>query len=1043
VLTLKLCARCGTKLRPHQAEGLCTRCLLESGLDAPQDRPAERFCDANPAENTGTDSTSSVPNKEAARSFGDYELLEEIARGGMGVVYRATQTSLGRIVALKMLLAGQFASKQLIQRFRGEVTAAALLQHPNIVAIHEVGIHDGQHYFSMDYVEGQNLSQIAGNRPLPPAKAARYVKLIAEAIHYAHQQGILHRDLKPSNVLIDSATDQPRITDFGLAKRLDGESSLTVTGQVLGSPNFMPPEQASNDRGKVGRHSDVYGLGAILYYLLAARAPFQAESLEGIVNQVLQTDPVPPRILNPSVPRDLETICLKSLRKEPWRRYQSASELVDELGRFLRHEPIEARPASPLEKAWRWCRRKPAIASLSAATALLLLAVAIGSPIALFRINQERERSEQNSYDSDIRLAQFAFDDGNLGLTLNRLRAHLRVPGKLDRRGFEWYYLWNLCKGEQSIILTNHTHAVSCVAFSMDGHRLATSAVGDPVYVWETASGNPVTTLPEQNVASLAFAAETRELGVGSQDQATVWNVETRTKVFEHKTALGKFQIAFSASEPSERLLILGTNSGIRRFGLDLGSVAVWDYVAHQLKKSLPANSGGYIAVSARGDQLVSGNSENKTKIWDLDTMQLIRAIDTGPVKAMALSPDGMTLVTSADNVAFWEMNTGRMIGWLTNYDEQVWSMAFSPNGQRLATGGVDQLVHVWDVQTRQHVQQLRGHESEVLALAFSPDGETLASGSKDTTVRLWNLNLDPKRLSTTISNANWRMIFSPDSRLIAAALEQGGVGVWDTETLQLRATFANAFDPVGFFPDSNTLIARGTNFFLGTFDVAANAIRQIVPGNPIAMGNSHTALSPDGKILALGLANGTLSFFGAQSGTLLQTETNAFSGNIFRMVFSRDGKLLAVAGREMEAGRPGAAKIWDTGTLRMVKCLVANADIVITVDFMPDGKTLATGGGDNAIRFWDTGTWREIGQPLVHKEPVNCLAISPDGKTVAAMSNYRGMKLWNPATGRELASLNESGIGYLVFSPNGQILAGHGRGIRLWRGPITDKNRF
>jgi serine/threonine protein kinase len=240
------------------------------------------------------DATLATPSPEAGPlgSFGDYELFEEIARGGMGVVYKARQRSLNRLVAVKMILAGQFAGKQMTQRFRGEAAAAGTLQHPNIVAIHEIGMHEGQHFFSMDYVEGQNLAQLVGHRPLPPGQAARYVKLIAEAIHYAHQQGILHRDLKPSNVLIGAATDQPRVTDFGLAKRLDGESSITVTGQVLGSPNFMPPEQASAQRGKVGRHSDVYGLGGILYYALTARAAFQGATLETTIHEVLNTEPL-------------------------------------------------------------------------------------------------------------------------------------------------------------------------------------------------------------------------------------------------------------------------------------------------------------------------------------------------------------------------------------------------------------------------------------------------------------------------------------------------------------------------------------------------------------------------------------------------------------------------------------------------------------------------------------------------------------------------------------------------------------------------------
>ena len=303
------------------------------------------------------------PASSSLGSFGDYDLLDEIARGGMGVVYKARQKNLGRIVAVKMILAGPLAGKDFVRRFRTESAAAAILQHPNIVAIHDVGVHEGRHYFSMDYVEGQNLAQLVGQQPLPANKAARYVELIAQAIHYAHERGILHRDLKPSNVLID-AHDPPRITDFGLAKRLDGESSLTLTGQVLGSPNFMPPEQAGGKRGKVGRPSDVYALGGILYHLLTARAPFQADSLQQIITQVLNAEPVSPRLLNPAIPKDLETITLKCLEKEPSRRYQTAQELAHELDRFLRREPIHARPITPPEKLWRWGQRKPVLALL-------------------------------------------------------------------------------------------------------------------------------------------------------------------------------------------------------------------------------------------------------------------------------------------------------------------------------------------------------------------------------------------------------------------------------------------------------------------------------------------------------------------------------------------------------------------------------------------------------------------------------------------------------------------------------------------------------
>jgi predicted Ser/Thr protein kinase len=298
--------------------------------------------------------------------LGDYELLAEIGHGGMGVVYRARQRSLDRVVAIKMMTLGPGSSTELVKRFRAEAVSAASLHHPNIVAIHDVGIHEGRHFFVMDYVEGQSLTRLVGNQPLPAKRAAAYLQTIAEAVHYAHERGILHRDLKPSNVLID-AQDQPHVVDFGLARQLEGDSELTVTGQVLGSPQYLPPEQAAGQRGRVSRRTDVYALGATLYHLLTGRPPFQAESLAQTLDLVLHAEPVAPRLLNPSAPRDLETICLKCLEKEPVRRYPTAQALAEDLRRFLAGEPIQARPLGPAGKAWRWCRRQPVRASLIAA----------------------------------------------------------------------------------------------------------------------------------------------------------------------------------------------------------------------------------------------------------------------------------------------------------------------------------------------------------------------------------------------------------------------------------------------------------------------------------------------------------------------------------------------------------------------------------------------------------------------------------------------------------------------------------------------------
>jgi serine/threonine protein kinase len=396
------CQHCGAPLADDARSGFCSRCLL-AAAQAPL--PSG---DAGPLASVPELGAEPLPGRGDAptlpRRFADYELLEEIARGGMGVVFKARQISLDRIVAVKLLLGGALSSPEFVKRFRLEAAAAGGLQHPNIVAIHEVGLHEGQHFIAMDYVAGPNLAEVVAHQPLPARRAVGYLKSVAEAIEYAHSKGILHRDLKPSNILLD-ANDQTRVTDFGLAKKLESDVDLTVTGQVLGSPNYMPPEQASGHRGNLNRTADIYSLGAILYHLLTGRPPFQAATLATTLEQVRTADPVTPRRLNASLPRDLETICLKCLEKEPVRRYPSAQALADELDRFLKAEPIQARPIGALGRTWRWCRRKPALASVSALAGVLLLTLAIGGPIVAAQQRAAAENYRRSLYASDLKAA--------------------------------------------------------------------------------------------------------------------------------------------------------------------------------------------------------------------------------------------------------------------------------------------------------------------------------------------------------------------------------------------------------------------------------------------------------------------------------------------------------------------------------------------------------------------------------------------------------------------------------------------------------------
>ena len=366
------------------------------------------------------------------RYFGDYELLGEIAHGGMGVVYKARQMRLNRIVALKMILNGALDTDTAVRRFQAEAQAVASLQHPNIVAIHEVGEYKGRHYFSMDYIAGRSLAQVIGGAPLPTVKAAGILATIAEAVHYAHTRGVLHRDLKPSNVLID-IDGQPHITDFGLAKQLNADMGLTMSGVVMGSPGYMPPEQLRGQNNRADARSDVYALGATLYEALTGRVPFLAATAVETLRQVEEKEPVSPRLLNPSVPVDLETICLKCLEKDPPKRYADARELAADLRRFLNREPIVARPVSAWEKGVKWARRRPALAALIGVCVWRRWALWRGSVWYNGRLKAEAERARLAEGEARKRQAESEASH-KVPITIWPMRS-LRRPGCIWTRG--------------------------------------------------------------------------------------------------------------------------------------------------------------------------------------------------------------------------------------------------------------------------------------------------------------------------------------------------------------------------------------------------------------------------------------------------------------------------------------------------------------------------------------------------------------------------------------------------------------------------------
>src|SRR5947207_910730 len=379
---IRICRKCGAKIFSDAPEGLCARCVLKIALQMPPEGSVAGVADPGGMDKPSRgDATAAPDGKKATRAaellgeLGDYELLEEIGRGGQGVVFRARQKSLNRTVALKVISLGQWASKAHLKRFRLEAEAAACLEHPGIVPIHEVGERDGSCYFSMKFVEGGQLDEVARREPIPIRRAVELIAKVARTVHYAHEHGILHRDIKPGNILLD-AKGEPHLTDFGLARLVESESNVTHTLDVLGTPSYMAPEQAVGNNAAVSSATDVYGIGAVLYQLLTGHPPFAGGTTYETIKLLEDTEPRPPRSLNPKIDRDLSTTCLKCLKKDPKRRYGSALTLAEDLERWLKYEPILARHAGVFARGQKWMRRKPTSALLAAS--LVVLAAASG-----------------------------------------------------------------------------------------------------------------------------------------------------------------------------------------------------------------------------------------------------------------------------------------------------------------------------------------------------------------------------------------------------------------------------------------------------------------------------------------------------------------------------------------------------------------------------------------------------------------------------------------------------------------------------------------
>jgi WD40 repeat protein len=989
------------------------------------------------------------PSAEMLRSFGDYEILEEIGRGGMGVVYRARQKSLDRVVALKMILSGVHAEEADLARFRTEAEAIARLQHPNIVQVYEVGEHEGKPFISLEFCTGDSLAKKLDSTPLPPKEAAQLAETLARAVQAAHEKKVIHRDLKPANVLL-TESGQLKITDFGLAKKTD-ETGQTASGAIVGTPSYMAPEQAGGKSKEVGPAADIYALGAILYELLTGRPPFKAATPLDTVLQVLSDEPVSPRQLQRKTPLDLETICLKCLHKEPRRRYGSALALAEDLARFQAGKPVQARPVGRLERSWRWCRRNPAAAALMLS---LLLGAAVASGLAVVadqnaeeaRLNAEQARKEKEETRKQLELAresvftaQLARVEAALGAKeTNRARELLHDYNfcPIDLRDFAWRF-YNT--GKIAVPLKGDSHQVVSLAFSRDGLQLASCARRETaVRLWDVHTGKECASLQGHaaEVTSVAFSIDGQTLTSRSGDGLVkLWDLQTckERASFKHTGAGG----------------VLSTD-GQTLASANLGEpVELWDVQTGRLRTSLKhtdvslvesgvafSNDGQTLAIlsPAIGVDDKARPRTDEIKLWDVQTGRLRASFqaDAGGVASLGLSSDGQTLAWGSRNgsIKLRDVKTGQERASLKGPTGTILSLALSGDGQTLASGNLHGLIKLWNVKTGQERASLQGHANPVGSLSFSGDGQTLASGSVDGSIKLWKAGMSPEHASFKGDGRGTVVVaFSGDGQTLASNLDDS-FQLWDIKTGQLRASLQGQIAgarSVAFSNDGQT-VAYIDPPYDGTIKLwsfkTGKACAFLKQG-----GNGPFALSSDGQTLASRGGNMAIKLWDVKAGKVRATLPGP-TGERLSMAFSRDGQTFASGSRENNLIR-----LWDAPTGQERASLEHPG--VLSLAFSGDGQTLASGSRDNTVKLWDIRTGKERASLKGHRGGITAVAFTWDGQGLASGSTEGTIKLWDVEGGKERAFLTGDGdeITTMAFTPNGKTLAsGSADGvIKLW----------
>jgi serine/threonine protein kinase/WD40 repeat protein len=942
-----------------------------------------------------------------------FEILDELGRGGMAVVYRARARRLNRIVALKMIPESQ-ASPAALVRLRLEAEAVAHLHHSNILQIHDLGSYAGRLFLVLEFIDGPTLAQHCAGIPQAPRWASQLTETLARAMHHAHERGIVHRDLKPANVLLSfsreplaSATPAlargsrlngcvPKIADFGLAQWELCDAGLTSAGAILGTPSYMAPEQAAGNRQAIGPASDVYALGAILYDMLTGRPPFRADSWHSTLRLVEQQEPVPPRRFQASVPRDLETICLKCLHKEPARRYASAAHLADDLERFLTGQPIAARPVSRFERGWRWCRRHPGSASLSGLVAALLLLLVVGSTLSALWVGQERDsavearlEAERARQEATTRLWETQLEQAHSGRLSQRPGQRLDSLALLDS-------LAQTCPnpGAETVRARLRDEIIACLALP----DLSVAAC------W--------TGCPPGNV-SLAFATTLQRCARRTADGV----VSIRRVPVQASASGGPGSADLVGADPefqrlklprgAASLLQLSPDGLFLVANLDPGPVLkVWrladpgtEEAAGAPRVVIDASTEGTVSqeavdFSSDGRWFACALDDGQVLLYDLSrqTDGLLAPVRRLPPCGsrphdLAISPDSAWVAVALNAprpvVRVRDLATGAVLADLPQQSE-VYTVAWHPDGERLAVAGAEPQIQLWNVARRERTHLLEC-ETRGIRLVFNHTGTLLASNGNNGRLRLWDPSSGQLRFVTQAEHGT--LCFSRDDRFLAATLAGPGRG------------------------------KQGDGIRLKVYEVnEAREYRTLRPQTGAGRELLGCAFSPDQRWLAVGMEGGVRLF------DLVSGQERVSLGLPFRDRSGETATPVSPDGRWL-------TRITESGELQVQDARTAAVEVrlpvrpPVQIAFSPDGAWLMVRGFQPGFgcRLWSTRDW-QAGPRLGGR----AFAFAPDSRLLAVETGRGVIRLINPATGCDLARLEDPSqdvAAHLCFSPDGGLL--------------------